>query len=83
MASVDIHAKEKASYEWKRIKCPMKEWCEASSEELKKHGSDENLIVNVDDRCDSNPSLRSLDKSRCPFGFVWYATGLPLLKSKP
>ncbi|MDO4160544.1 MAG: hypothetical protein Q4D41_08825, partial [Prevotellaceae bacterium] len=62
--------------------CLLKRWCESSALELEKMGADPNIICYVDERCDKNPSLRSLDKIRCPLGFVWYATGLPLLKSK-
>lgn len=61
--------------------CLLKEWCKKSEVELLKMGASAETICRVDERCDKNPSLRSLDKVRCPFGFVWYATGLPIVKS--
>lgn len=66
----------------KECACSLKKWCMNSAEELQKKGVDPNKICNVDERCDANPSLRSLDAVHCPLGHVWYATGLPLMKSK-
>ncbi len=60
--------------------CALKEWCRKSEEELVKQGCSEGMPCHVDERCDMNPSLRSLDKIRCPLGFVWYALGIPLMK---
>ena len=63
-----------------KCSCDLKQWCIDSARELKRSHASTDLICIVDKRCDENPSLRSLDKIRCPLGFVWYALGLPLMK---
>lgn len=61
--------------------CGLWRWCIDSANELLGKGDSDDIICKVDERCKTNPSLRSIDKVKCPMGFVWYATGLPLVKN--
>lgn len=65
----------------KTIECGLWRWCIDSANELLGKGDSDDIICKVDERCKTNPSLRSIDKVKCPMGFVWYATGLPLVKN--
>lgn len=56
--------------------CSLLRWCINSDNEKMKNGAPVDL-VNPDERCRVNPSLRSTDTRKCPFGLVWYAMGLP------
>lgn len=49
-------------------KCELWKWCIDSANELRRKGVSDDIICKVDERCKTNPSLRSMDKVKCPMG---------------
>ena len=60
--------------------CNLVNWCRNSANHLSKMGVPDCQLCIPDALCINNPTLRSLKQPACPFGLVWYAMGLPLMK---
>lgn len=60
--------------------CALVNWCRSSASHLSKVGVPDCQLCIPDMTCTHNPTLRSLRQPHCPFGLVWYAMGLPLMK---
>lgn len=60
--------------------CALIKWCKSSANYLSVTGIPNNQLCIPDNSCVHNPTLRSLRHPSCPFGLVWYAMGLPLMK---
>lgn len=61
--------------------CALINWCRSSKDYLSNIGVPDNQLCVPDFSCIHNPTLRSRMQPPCPFGLVWYAMGLPLMKS--
>lgn len=64
----------------KRKNCALVEWCKSSVQYLYQSGIPKDKLSIPDASCNSNPTLRSTFQPQCPFGLVWYAMNLPLMK---
>lgn len=64
----------------KRKNCALVEWCKSSAQYLYQSGTPKDKLSIPDASCNSNPTLRSTFQPQCPFGLVWYAMNLPLMK---
>lgn len=60
--------------------CALIKWCRSSTSHLSNMGVPDCQLCIPDNSCVYNPTLRSLKQPTCPFGLVWYAMGLPLMK---